>query len=210
MSRAKVTTLQIGRKTKAAVLVLAAITLILASHQLWLPLIGNFLVVADPLQPADALVSLAGGQERVVYAAKLFNQGYADWLIATNMPLNVPGIRELYGELAKREATWQGVPEERILIAPGTVETTYQEALAVRQLAEERRLRSLIVVTDPYHTRRARMAFQDVFRDTGIAVMVQPVNESKYRPDSWWRTQDGLRETWTEYVKLLLYMVGYR
>ncbi len=210
MTRAKVVTLQVGSKAKAAVLVVIAITLILASHQLWLPLIGGFLVVSDPLQPADALLPLAGGQERVVYAAELFNQGYADWLIATDMPLNVPGVRESYGELVKREATWQGVPEERILAAPGTAETTYQEALAVRQLAEERGLRSLIVVTDPFHTRRARMAFREAFRDSGIAVTVRPVNESEYHPDSWWQTRDGLRETWTEYVKLVLYVVGYR
>jgi hypothetical protein len=29
------------------------------------------------------------------------------------------------------------------------------------------------VVTDPFHTRRARMAFQDVFRGTGIWVLVR-------------------------------------
>ena len=75
MTKAKAATLQIGRGAKAVVLVVIAITVILASRQLWLPLIGGFLVVADPLQPADALLPLAGGQERVVYAAKLFNQG---------------------------------------------------------------------------------------------------------------------------------------
>jgi hypothetical protein len=54
------------------------------------------------------------------------------------------------------------------------------------------------------------MAFRDVFRGTGITVMVRPVNESRYQADSWWQTRDGLRETWTEYVKLLLYVLGYR
>ncbi|MGA9349499.1 MAG: ElyC/SanA/YdcF family protein [Anaerolineae bacterium] len=84
------------------------------------------------------------------------------------------------------------------------------KGLAVHQLAREQGGCSLIVVTDPFHTRRARMAFRDAFRGTGITVMVRPVNESKYRPDSWWQTRDGLRETWTEYLKLLLYVVGYR
>jgi uncharacterized SAM-binding protein YcdF (DUF218 family) len=210
MSRVKVVTLQIERRAKAAILVVIAATLVLASCQFWLPFIGGFLVVADPLQPADAIVALGGGKERAVYGAELFNQGYADWFITADMPLNVPGIREPYSELVKREATWQGVPEENILVTPGTVETTYQEALAVRQLAEARGLRSLIVVTDPFHTRRARMAFRDAFRDTDITVMGRPVSESKYRPDSWWQTRDGLRETWTEYLKLLLYVVGYR
>ena len=187
-----------------------AVVAVLLGRSLWLPFAGNFLVVADPLQRADALIPLAGGQERVVYAAELFNQGCADWFIVTDMPLNVPGIRASYGELVKREATWQGVPEGHILVAPATVETTYQEALAVRQLAEERGLRSLIVVTDPFHTRRARMAFRAAFSDSDINVMVRPVNESWYQANSWWQTRDGLRGTWTEYVKLLLYVVGYR
>jgi uncharacterized SAM-binding protein YcdF (DUF218 family) len=191
-----VPTLQIGRKTKAAVLVLIAITLILASHQFWLPLIGRFLVVADPLQQADSIVVLGGGRrERVECGAKLFESDYAPWFIVTNSPLDIPGIRAEYAELMKAEAVWQGVSEEHILVAPATVETTYQEALAVRQLAEERGLRSLIVVTDPFHTRRARMAFRAAFRGTDINVMVQPVNESEYQADSWW---------------LLLYVMGYR
>jgi uncharacterized SAM-binding protein YcdF (DUF218 family) len=88
--------------------------------------------------------------------------------------------------------------------------TTYEEAIAVHRLARQQGWRSLIIVTDPHHTRRARMAFRDVFHNTSIAVMVRPVNESEYRADSWWQTRDGLRETWTEYVKLLLYVVGYR
>jgi uncharacterized SAM-binding protein YcdF (DUF218 family) len=161
----------VGR-TKAAILAMVAVILIVASHSLWLPSVGSFLIVADPLQPADALVALTGGRERVVYGALLFCEGYARWFVATNMPLNAPGIRSSYGELVRQEAIWQGVPEERILVVPGIVETTYQEAMAVERLAQEQGWRSLIVVTSPYHTRRARMAFGDVFRGADIRVVV--------------------------------------
>ena len=202
--------MQLGLRAKAAVVVVIAAILVLASYQFWLPLIGGFLVVADPLEPADALIPLAGGQERVVYAANLFNQGCADWFITTDMPLNVPGIRESYSELVKREAIWQGVPEGRVLAAPGVAETTYEEAIAIRRLAHEQGWSSLIIVTDPWHTRRARMAFQDAFRGASIKVTVRPVNGSWYQADSWWKSRDGLRETWTEYLKLILYLVGYR
>ena len=54
------------------------------------------------------------------------------------------------------------------------------------------------------------MAFREAFRGTGIRVIVRPVNEHWYRPDSWWKSREGLRETWTEYVKLLLYVMGHR
>jgi uncharacterized SAM-binding protein YcdF (DUF218 family) len=142
--------------------------------------------------------------------AELFHAGYAPWLIVTNSPLDMPGLRVDYAELMRTEALWQGVPEERILRAPGTVRSTYEEALAVRQLAEVQGLGSLTVVTDPFHTRRARRAFRDAFRGTGVRIWTQPANDSWYHPDSWWQSQDTLRETWTEYLKWALYLLGYR
>jgi len=190
---------------------LGFVVLAILAHSLWLPLAGRFLVVADPLQPADAVVPLGGGGVgRVAQAAALLKEGYATWLVATDAEIDLPGIRDSYSELVRREAQWQGVAPERILMAPGVVETTYEEALAVRALAQEQGWTSLLVVTDPYHTRRARLTFRDVFRGTGVAMAVRPVEETPYDPEAWWRSVDGLRETWTEYAKLALYLLGYR
>lgn len=187
------------------------VVVLVVAHALWLPAIGRFLVVSDPLQAADAILPLGGaGRTRTQAAAELYRQGLAPWFVVTDMPINTPGIRETYGELMRREAAWQGAPEERIVIASGTHRTTYSEARALRQLMTERGWRTLIVVTDPYHTRRARMCFRDVFRGTDLQVMVHAANPSWWQPDWWWRDADSLRETWTEYLKLVLYLVGMR
>jgi len=190
---------------------LGFVVLAILAHSLWLPLAGRFLVVADPLQPADAVVPLGGGGVgRVAQAAALLKEGYATWLVATDAEIDLPGIRDSYSELVRREAQWQGVAPERILMAPGVVETTYEEALAVRALAQEQGWTSLLVVTDPYHTRRASLTFRDVFRGTGVAVGVRPVEDAPYDPEAWWRSVDGLRDTWAEYGKLVSYLLGYR
>ena len=184
--------------------------LAILAHSLWLPIAGRFLVVADPLQPADAVVPLGGGGVgRVAQAAALLEDGYATWLVATDAELDLPGIRSSQSELIRQEAQWQGVQPERILVAPGVVETTCDEALALRTLAQEQGWRSLLVVTDPFHTRRARLNFRDAFRGTGIMVTVRPVEETSYDPEAWWQSADGLRDTWTEYAKLVLYLLGY-
>jgi uncharacterized SAM-binding protein YcdF (DUF218 family) len=180
------------------------------SRQWWLPLPARFLLVEDPLQRVDALVPLAGGDERAPYAAQLLEEGYADWFVATSMPLHVPAVRETYGELVREEAIQQGVPEERILIAPGTVTTTCEEARAVRRLFDAQGWDSLLVVTDPLHTRRARLCFDEAFRDSGVAIAVRAVEGSWYDPEAWWLSTGSLRETWTEYLKLALHLVGYR
>lgn len=193
----------------ALVVALAALTL--AFRGSWLPAVGRFLVVSDPGQRTDAVVILGGGgPHRVEHGAALLRDGGAQWFVISDSPLNMPGIRVSYAHLMRAEAVWRGVPEDRILTAPGMVRTTYEEALAVRELATARGLRSLTVITDPFHTRRARMAFDDAFRGTGILVLVQRANDSWYRADSWWRDRDAIRETWTEYLKLILYVIGYR
>ncbi len=140
----------------------------------------------------------------------ILEKGYAKWLVVTNMPLIVPGVRESFAELARREAVWQGMSDESILIAPGIVRTTYEEARAVRRLAQEQGWRTLLVVTDPFHTRRTRLIFRDAFRGTDLTFVVRPVRNHRYQPDTWWRDRDSLRETWTEYLKMVLYLLGYR
>ena len=192
-------------------MILLVLAILFLAHGLWLPLVGRFLVVADPLQPADAVVPLGGGGVgRVAQAAALLEDGYATWLVATDAEIDLPGIRDSYSELVRQEAQWQGVAPERILMAPGVVETTYEEALAVRALAQEQGWRSLLVVTDPFHTRRASLTFRNVFRGTGVAVGVRPVEDAEYDAEAWWQSADGLRDTWTEYAKLALYLLGYR
>jgi len=186
------------------------VAILFLARGLWLPLPGRFLVVADLLQPADAVVPLGGGGVgRVAQAAVLVEDGYATWLVATDAEIDLPGIRDSYSELVRQEAQWQGVAPERILVAPGVVETTCDEALAVRTLAQEQGWRSLLIVTDPFHTRRARLTFRTVFRGTGIIVAVRPVEDAEYDPEAWWHSADGLRDTWTEYAKLALYFLGY-
>ena len=192
-------------------MVLGLVLLVALSREVWLPWIGEFLMVADPLQPADAVVVLGGGERhRVQEGARLVLEGLAPWLVVTDASINLPGIRADYADLMTQEAVWQGVPPERIVRAPGLVETTAEEAQAVRQLAKTRGWRSLIVVTDPFHTRRARMTFRRALAGEGISVVVRAVQGSPYSAGTWWKTTEGLRETWTEYLKLALYVAGYR
>ena len=174
--------------------------------------VGHFLATDDAISQADAIVVLGGEDSsffRVRHGVDLFNAGYAPVVVFSGGTLKDAGIACSSAQLSLEAAQQLGLPPEATVIADGA-QSTYDEAVNIRRLVQQHDWHSLIVVTDPSHTRRARMAFRDVFRDTGIAVIVRPVNEHWYRADSWWRSRDGLRETWTEYLKLLLYVVGYR
>lgn len=180
----------------------------LLTHRAWLPLIGQALIVSDPLTHADAVVPLAGDTERVLYSAALLHQGYAPRLALTSMPPT--DIEWTYARQARDLALRKGVQPDQIIEVPGLNTSTYSEAQTIRQFAEQHGWRTLLVVTSPFHTRRARIILRDVFRDSGVDVRVRPVEDAWYKPERWWRRPMGRRMTILEYLKLLLFWIGYR
>lgn len=195
----------LGRRT--GLLMGLALTVLVANRFL-LSLVGAFLIVADPLVPADALVPLAGDRSRVIYAAELFNEGSAAWFVVTDMWLGTAEPEVHYASMVQRQAVEHGVDVGRIVVPAGMPATTYDEIVGLRRLAEERGWRSLTVITSPSHTRRASLMFDDLFRDSGIAVRVIPVAGHPYRADSWWAYPEGRAETGLEYLKILIYLFG--
>lgn len=182
--------------------------LLLGTAQWWLPSIGAYLIVADPLLPADAIVPLAGDPSRVPYAADLLKRGMAHWFVATNMQVPATAV-EPFSSIVQRQARLQGVPDQQIVIAPGVATTTYQEALIVRRFVQQQGWHAIIIVTSPSHTRRARQIFRAIFAQTQIAVSVRPVEPHWYTATTWWHSQRGVRETLLEYLKLMAYWIGY-
>lgn len=197
------------RAARTVLVVLASVLTLVALRDRWLAQIGEFLIVADPVQPANAVVPLAGELSRVSDAAELLKRKQAHWFVITDMWVGDPNPTRRYAESVKEMAIERGVPPDQILIAPGVAATTYQEAVNLRQFAQDRHWSSIIVVTSPYHTRRARLILGHVFRDTPVVVAVRPVYDHWYRPEGWWLDEEGREVTLEEYLKLVLFLVGY-
>ena len=199
------------KKLVLTISLLSLLVLVLLLYPVWLPWIGEFLVVADPLQKADALALLAGDEnERISAGALLFQQGYADWFILTDMRLEIPDSQGIYSANVKHKAMAQGVPEERILIIPGPVSTTYEEVARLKEFTVSQGFRSLIVVTSPFHTRRARWLLREAFSGSGVTLTVRPALNHPYQAEAWWRTPQDRQATALEYTKLLGHLLGCR
>jgi uncharacterized SAM-binding protein YcdF (DUF218 family) len=159
-----------------------------------LPLFGQVLVVSDSLQKSDAIVILASNRiERTYEAAMLYRAGLAPVIVVSNaydggesalserLGVSLPGQIDL-----QRMALNQlGLGEEAIEELPGRPSSTFQEAELLARLARERRWKRVIVVTSPYHTRRARMYMKRA-ADGGYEIIVRA---SRFEPVSpqWWR-----------------------
>ncbi len=176
----------------------------------WLPLIEQFLIVSDPLYPADAIVPLAGGVERTMYTSHLYQTGYAPWFIVTDVAWVSADQEQLASTSIAHAALKYGVAQQHIVTTAIPVTSTYTEALAVRDLAQREGWQSLIVVTSPAHTRRSRAIFRTVFTGTGIAVSIRPSIGEGEADAAWWRDEHERGMVGREYVKLMAFYTGIR
>ena len=174
--------------------------------------VGGFLIVADPIISVDTVVVLSGGEDdsRLEEAAKLYNDGNADWVILTETGETIPERNLLYSQIKRDELIQLGVPGESIIITEKVVSSTWGEARVVMKLMLHKGMESGIIVTDPYHTRRTRIVFRDVFLPRDLEVRVRPVVGHWYRSPTWWTSQRGWDVTILEYSKLFGYIMGFK
>lgn len=170
---------------------------------------GGFLVVGDPIQRADAVVLLSGGDnQRLGEAVRIYESGLAGHLLITETGTIPEGGGPRTSTLLQRQAEAAGIPGDAIWTTLGKSSSTQDEAAAVRVFSDQRDLDTIIVVTDPYHTRRTQWIFKSVFSDSDMRVLVRPVRGHWYQSTTWFLSARGWRVTLTEYLKLAGTLVG--
>jgi uncharacterized SAM-binding protein YcdF (DUF218 family) len=170
---------------------------------------GAFLIVADELEKASAIVVLSGGDEtRMSEALDLYEDGYANIIILTETGRELENLDVLHSFDMRIQLMNNGVPSGNILITDHIVGSTVDEAVAVKNLLTNRQFNSAIIVTDPYHTKRTSIIFRDTFADSPIKLMIRPVASSWYNSRSWFLSVRGWQFTLLEYLKLAGYYLG--
>jgi uncharacterized SAM-binding protein YcdF (DUF218 family) len=77
--------------------------------------------------------------------------------------------------------------------------------LAVRPILQGEGIRRLIVVTSPYHHRRAVWAARRTL--PGVEIVSRPADPSFWEPRGWWKTRRDRRIVLQEYLKLGYYVL---
>ena len=183
---------------------------------LFLPFAGRFFSAADPLQRGDAIVVLAGSRvDRWLEAVDLFKEGWAPRVVLSPGPVSTleaklrgEGLRlPREGDLARDAVLSLGVPAEAVTVMPGGVDNTAAEAAALRRWLPPGSHR-VIVVTSPYHLRRAGYAFRREFAGTGTEIVMHASRYTEAQPARWWTRRDDIRYLMNEMPKFLVYVMG--
>jgi uncharacterized SAM-binding protein YcdF (DUF218 family)/glycosyltransferase involved in cell wall biosynthesis len=159
--------------------------------------------------PADAIVVFAGGvgesgkagggaQERLARAVTLYKSGYAPNLILSSG--YVYSFKE--AEVMRALALDQGVPASAIVLEQRAA-NTYQNVTFVDEILRERHWTRVLLVSSPYHMRRAMMVWRKVA--PGVAVVPTPATESQFYQHSRGATLDQVRGIIQEYLAILGY-----
>jgi uncharacterized SAM-binding protein YcdF (DUF218 family) len=156
-------------------LVIVTISLLI---KLSAPILGGFLIINKPLPHADALVVMAGStQERLPAAASLFQDGIAQTILLTNDGVlgawSEEKQRNLYHvEWAEYDLIKMQVPEKAIVKLAYSSSGSIYDALNSRTEIFDKGIKSIIIVTSDYHTRRSLWCFERVLRGHPIKIGV--------------------------------------
>ena len=180
--------------------VLVGIVLSVGTGLIGVLLIGSWLAVEDPLQKVDAIVAISGDTgARADTAITLWKAGWAPIIVFSGASIDPESVSS--AEIMRREALRQGVPEAATLVEPSSA-TTEENAAEVAKLMAQRKMHSAILVTSPYHQRRAAFEFLRAFEPRGLVFRNYPARDPEWNAFLWWRQEPVRSRTLLELVKL--------
>lgn len=150
--------------------------------------INFYLSPQSELQKADVIVAISGGdtQARTQEAIKLYREGYAPKLLFSGAaldplsPSNAKAMQDL--------ALGAGVPESDILLEEGAVNTE-ENAKKSQGILDSNKYKKIILVTSPYHQRRAYLEFRDKLNDE--VILLNHSSPDQDWPSYWYVTPRG-------------------
>ncbi|MBI5632429.1 MAG: YdcF family protein [Nitrospirae bacterium] len=189
------------RIIKFLLLIAFVVALLFLTHGFVLTRAAEMLIKKDEMKPADAIVVLAGEQEeRVKYGVKLFKDDWArkDRIVMAGGPLV---WKYTWASLMKEQAESLGVSGKKILLEDKSM-STEEDALYTKEVLRKNGFKSIILVTSPYHSRRAALIFKNVL-GSEFRIISAPADESWFNVNDWWKRRRDRAAVLNEFSKYL-------
>lgn len=193
------------------------VIVVAVGHGPFLRAVAAVLVTEDRLEPAAAIVVLAGHTPfREIEAARLYQAGWAPRLVLVKVAegkeqrmIRSLGISLTDGSEVSREVLLKlGVPASAIVMPKEEVKGGTLEELQVVLRALKPDTARVILVTSKLHTRRARLTWNYLTRGRSPGI-VRSTRLDPFDPNHWWQQRGFALAVVREYLGLLNYWVGF-
>jgi uncharacterized SAM-binding protein YcdF (DUF218 family) len=158
----------------------------------------RWLVVNQDPVKADLIVVLGGGGAgRLRQGLSLFDQGFAKQVLLVDESVN--DWTQITNYLCKDCI----ITGKNVVILTGST-STFTDASLVKAYCLAHHIKSFLVVTDPFHTRRVWLTFLNEFKQSPILFTVISSGDKQFLPPPgkpWWTDQATLESVWVEMIK---------
>jgi uncharacterized SAM-binding protein YcdF (DUF218 family) len=202
------------RKIFFVILIIAFLVVI---HGKILTGIGSFLVVEDIPEKAEAAVVLNTGVDiypRLMEAANLYRTVKVDRVVI-NGNRKTDTLRDLENSGYEPPCQWhaeiisvlahQKVPKDHIVaISAEDAYDTVSEAKIVGTILINNGMKSVVITTSKFHSRRARYIWSNLYRGK-LDIYVAPATDDPFNPEAWWKSGRQIRWVLSEYGAWVYY-----
>ena len=190
------------------------IFLFVAFHAVVLPYAADFLDISTVPGVSDYVLVLNGRPNtRPFVAAEIVRSGSASQVLLTTAsptPATVDGLQPPEHEIISRVLQVEGVDAEDICLLPEAITSTYDEAQSLARFLDANPDRSVTVVSDGFHLRRARWVFRRVLeKEDAKRLSFASAEVEGIHRGNWWKIQKGVSIYLSEYLKLPYYWFSY-
>lgn len=176
---------------------------------LLLEAVARALIEDDGPRKADAIVVLGGDAfgDRTLKGAELAKAGYAPIVLVSGPP-RLMGYQSTDEVQFAEKAGYPDSLFREVHLPEEGAESTATEAEFVGKYLEGQGIKSILLVTSNYHTRRAAKLFRRENPKLAIAA-VPSIDPARYfTPETWWKTRSGEKILLFEWLKTISLMLG--
>jgi uncharacterized SAM-binding protein YcdF (DUF218 family) len=184
-------------------------------HQTILQKYAELFIVNNATKGADIILIIGGdNKSRAPFGIELYNKNYGKKVFFTTpAPLFIKydfiqSENQVAEAIAKHfHITLQRIPSIKKNGATSTFDEAYDLLAYIKN--SDKNISRVIIVTNDFHTARAKYAFEKVFKLNNyqnIVFQVASVPNLHYTVQNWWKTEAGLQNYIPESFKFLIYI----
>ncbi|HEV2412795.1 MAG TPA: YdcF family protein [Candidatus Saccharimonadales bacterium] len=160
------------------------------------------------LRKASAIVAISGGDTtaRAKEAIKLYKEGWAPQIIFSGAAKDPSSPSN--ADIMSRQAVAAGIPL-KVVDVEGSSDNTEENAQDTASIIKADNYRTIILVTSPYHQRRAEVDFRHYLGSKVAIINRSSVDNNDWAGWTWWLHEQSLAIGLGEVLRTTFVLVQY-